>query len=129
MVKLGGSVSLIAHNSNYQCLSAFASIEGPIPVSLDETLYTRYSFPSVVKTSINLGGIENLGEENEMAKVVVLMDNAPKSLAGYSQAIKSNGFILSRGRVHLMPKLEMWLGLLFRSKQPNASRILRPSFM
>ena len=33
-----------------------------------------------------------------MVKVVVQTDNAPKSLAGYSQAIKSNGFIFVSGQ-------------------------------
>ena len=33
-----------------------------------------------------------------MAKTVVHADNAPKSLAGYSQAIKSNGFVFVSGQ-------------------------------
>lgn len=33
-----------------------------------------------------------------MAKVIVRTDNAPKSLTGYSQAIKSNGFVFVSGQ-------------------------------
>src|SRR6188474_1448052 len=33
-----------------------------------------------------------------MAKVVIMTDGAPESLAGYSQAIKSNGFIFVSGQ-------------------------------
>ncbi len=33
-----------------------------------------------------------------MAKVIVHTDKAPKSLAGYSQAIKSNGFVFVAGQ-------------------------------
>jgi 2-iminobutanoate/2-iminopropanoate deaminase len=33
-----------------------------------------------------------------MVKLVVQTDNAPKSLAGYSQAIKSNGFVFVSGQ-------------------------------
>lgn len=33
-----------------------------------------------------------------MAKVIVHTDNAPKSLAGYSQAIKSNGSVFVAGQ-------------------------------
>ena len=33
-----------------------------------------------------------------MVKVVVQTDNAPKSLTGYNQAIKSNGFIFVSGQ-------------------------------
>ena len=33
-----------------------------------------------------------------MAKIVISTDAAPKSLAGYSQAIKSNGFIFVSGQ-------------------------------
>ena len=33
-----------------------------------------------------------------MAKVVIKTDGAPESLAGYSQAIKSNGFIFVSGQ-------------------------------
>jgi 2-iminobutanoate/2-iminopropanoate deaminase len=33
-----------------------------------------------------------------MAKIVVYTDGAPKSLAGYSQAIKSNGFVFVSGQ-------------------------------
>lgn len=33
-----------------------------------------------------------------MVKVVVKTDDAPKSLAGYSQAIKSNGFVFVAGQ-------------------------------
>lgn len=33
-----------------------------------------------------------------MAKQIIHTDNAPKSLAGYSQAVKSNGFIFVAGQ-------------------------------
>jgi 2-iminobutanoate/2-iminopropanoate deaminase len=33
-----------------------------------------------------------------MAKVIVHTDNAPKSLAGYSQAVKSGGFVFVAGQ-------------------------------
>lgn len=33
-----------------------------------------------------------------MAKVIVNTDNAPKSLAGYSQAVKSGGFVFVAGQ-------------------------------
>jgi 2-iminobutanoate/2-iminopropanoate deaminase len=35
---------------------------------------------------------------DKMVKVVVQTDNAPKSLAGYSQAIKSSGFVFVSGQ-------------------------------
>jgi 2-iminobutanoate/2-iminopropanoate deaminase len=40
--------------------------------------------------------VPNMGEE--MAKVVIQTDNAPKALAGYSQAVKSNGLIFVAGQ-------------------------------
>jgi 2-iminobutanoate/2-iminopropanoate deaminase len=33
-----------------------------------------------------------------MAKEIIQTDNAPKSLAGYSQAVKSNGFVFVSGQ-------------------------------
>ena len=33
-----------------------------------------------------------------MAKIIVQTDNAPKSLAGYSQAVKSGGFVFVAGQ-------------------------------
>jgi 2-iminobutanoate/2-iminopropanoate deaminase len=37
-------------------------------------------------------------EENEMAKVIVTTSEAPKSMAGYSQAVKSGGFVFVAGQ-------------------------------
>jgi enamine deaminase RidA (YjgF/YER057c/UK114 family) len=36
--------------------------------------------------------------EGEMAKTVIHTEDAPKSFAGYSQAIKSNGLVFVSGR-------------------------------
>src|SRR5215467_1879135 len=37
-------------------------------------------------------------EEMEMAKVIVTTSEAPKSMAGYSQAVKSGGFVFVAGQ-------------------------------
>jgi 2-iminobutanoate/2-iminopropanoate deaminase len=37
-------------------------------------------------------------EKEKVAKVVIHTEDAPKSLAGYSQAIKSNGFVFVSGQ-------------------------------
>src|SRR5215831_15432345 len=37
-------------------------------------------------------------EEKEMAKVIVNTDKAPQSMAGYSQAVKSGGFVFVAGQ-------------------------------
>jgi 2-iminobutanoate/2-iminopropanoate deaminase len=37
-------------------------------------------------------------EKNEMAKAIVNTDEAPKSMAGYSQAVKSGGFVFVAGQ-------------------------------
>jgi 2-iminobutanoate/2-iminopropanoate deaminase len=37
-------------------------------------------------------------EENEMAKVIVTTSEAPQSLAGYSQAVKSGGLVFVSGQ-------------------------------
>jgi len=43
-------------------------------------------------------------EEMEMAKVIVNTDEAPKSMAGYSQAVKSGGFVFVAGQGPFNPR-------------------------
>ena len=60
-----------------------------------------------------------------MAKVVIHTDAAPKSLAGYSQAIKSNGLVFVSGQGPFDAKTGDVVGTTIQEHTPQCLRHLR----